>query len=112
MMQRLPIRGYKRYECDDMDAFLQARLRGYDEDAPVSWYFVVDMMVPDHLHDMLDLAPARKGEIDGVVKLFPNLGEQTEHRAHLPLLVSSPTIARAWRSPRCTEFGSTSRRAG
>ncbi|MGV2388229.1 MAG UNVERIFIED_CONTAM: DNA polymerase [Microcystis novacekii LVE1205-3] len=88
MMQRLPIRGYKRYECDDMDGFLQARLRDYDEDAPVSWYFVVDMMVPDHLHDTLDLAPTRKGEIDGVVKLFPYLGEQTEYRAHLSLLVA------------------------
>ena len=38
MMQRLPVRGYKRYDCDDMDAFLQARLRDDDEDAPVSWY--------------------------------------------------------------------------
>ena len=71
MMQRLPIRGFKRFECDDMDAFLQARLRDYDEDAPVSCYFAVDMMDPDHLHDALDLAPTRKGEIDGVVKLFP-----------------------------------------
>ena len=71
-----------------MDAFPQARLRDYDEDAPVSWYFVVDMMVPDHLHDALDLAPTRKGEIDGVVKLFPYLGEHTEHIAHLPLLVA------------------------
>ena len=90
MMQRLRIRGYKRYECDDMDGFLhlQARLRGCDEDAPVSWYFVVDTMVPDHLHDALDLAPTRKGEIDGVVKLFPSLGEQTEYRAHLSLLVA------------------------
>ena len=71
-----------------MDGFLQARLRDYDEDAPVSWYFVVNMMVPDHLDDMLGLAPTRKGEIDGVVKLFPYLGEQTEHRAHLSLLVA------------------------
>ena len=107
MMQRLPIRGYKRYECDDMDAFLQARL--HDEDAPVSWYFVVDMMAPDQLHDTLDLAPTRKGEIDGVVKLFPYLGEQTAGRT---CPYSSPTIARAWCSPRCTAFGSTSRRAG
>ena len=67
------------------------------------------MMVPDHLHDTLDMAPTRKGEIDGVVKLFPYLGEQTEYRAHLSLLVA---YFRAWCSPRCTEFGSTSRRAG
>ena len=102
-MQLLPIRGYKRYECDDMDAFLQARLRDYDEDALVSWYFVVDM----HLHDTHDLAPARKGEIDGVVKLLPYLGEQTECRAHL-----WPTIARVRCSQRCDESGSTSRHAG
>ena len=76
------------YPCDDMDAFLQARLRDYDEDAPVSWYSVVDMMAPDHLHDTLDLAPTCKGEIDGVVKLLPYLGEQTEYISHLSLLVA------------------------
>ena len=34
MMQQLPILGYNRFERDDMGAFLQARLRDYDEDAP------------------------------------------------------------------------------
>ena len=53
MMQRLPIRSYKRYECDDMNGFLQARLRDYDEDAPVSWCFVVDMMVPEQARENL-----------------------------------------------------------
>ena len=93
-----------------MGAFLQARLQDYAEDAPVSWYFVVDIMVPDHLHDTLDLAPTRKGEIDGVVKLFPYLGSRRS--TGRTCLYSSPTIARAWCSRRCTEFGSTSRRAG
>ena len=45
-------------------------------------------MAHDHLRDALDLAPARKGEIDGVVMLFPYLGEQTEYRTHLSLLVA------------------------
>ena len=67
-------------------------------------------MVPDHLHDALDLAPTRKGDIDGVVKLFPYLGEQTEYRAHLSLLVAYHRQGVV--SPRCTEVGSTSRRAG
>ena len=59
---------------------------------------VVDMMVPDHLHDTLDLAPTLTGEIDGVVKLFPYLGEQRSTGHTCPYL--SPTIARVSYSPR------------
>ena len=73
--------------CDDLLEFLHDRFEDYRHDHYFGWLFVVDMHVPRHLHDTMDLAPTRKGPIDGTVKLFPYLGEQTEYIAHLPLLV-------------------------
>ena len=87
MSQRLPLRDYQRVECDDMLGFLQARFEDYSDDHYLGWLFVVDMHVPEHLHDSMDLAPTCKGPIDGTVKLYPYLGEQKEFIAHLPLLV-------------------------